>query len=340
VRLQASGFFDLQVNGFAGVDFNDPAATAEDIARALDALQLTGVTRCLPTLITSPFEDFARCARAVLASGHPAVSGLHMEGPYLSPEDGPRGAHPREHVRPASLDDFSRRQAAAAGRIRLVTLAPEVPGALPLIERLVELGVRVAIGHSAASTARIADAVSAGATLSTHLGNGCATTLPRHPNLLWAQLAEDRLWASLIVDGHHLPPETVRVMVRAKTRERCLLVTDATMCAGCPPGRYHLGALEVELSRESRVAAPGAATLAGSALTLPQAVANLCRFTGLPLEEALPLAADQPAAYLGEAPRGRLELEWDEEAGSLRVERVRGVGGHGLVDAPPGFPST
>jgi len=191
-----------------------------------------------------------------------------------------------------------------------------------LIERLVELGVRVAIGHSAASTARIADAVSAGATLSTHLGNGCATTLSRHPNLLWAQLAEDRLWASLIVDGHHLPPETVRVMVRAKTPKRCLLVTDATMCAGCPPGRYHLGGLEVELSPEGRVQAPGATTLAGSALTLPEAVANLCRFAGLPLADALPLAADQPAAYLGEAPRGRLELEWDEGAGSLVVERV------------------
>jgi N-acetylglucosamine-6-phosphate deacetylase len=323
MRLQALGFFDLQVNGFAGVDFNDPATTPEAIARALDALRLTGVTRCLPTLITSSFEDFASCARAVLATGHAAVAGLHMEGPYLSPEDGPRGAHPRDHARPASFDDFSKRQASADGRIRLVTLAPEVPGALPLIERLVALGVRVAIGHSTASTARIADAVSAGATLSTHLGNGCATTLPRHPNLLWAQLAEDRLWASLIVDGHHLPPETVKVMVRAKTPERCLLVTDAIMCAGGPPGRYHLGALEVELSPEGRVQAPGAATLAGSALTVPQAVANLCRFAGLPLEEALPLAADQPAAYLGEAPRGRLELEWDEDAGSLRVEHVR-----------------
>ncbi len=292
MRLQASGFFDLQVNGFAGVDFNDPATTPEAVARALDAQELTGVTRCLPTLITSSLEDFARCARTVLATGHAAVAGLHMEGPYL---------------------------------------APEVPGALPLIERLVALGVRVAIGHSAASTARIADAVSAGATLSTHLGNGCATTLARHPNLLWAQLAEDRLRASLIVDGHHLPPETVKVMVRAKTPGRCLLVTDATMCAGCPPGRYHLGALEVELSPEGRVQAPphprgpgspGAATLAGSALTLPQAVANMCRFAGLSLAEALPLAAEQPAAYLGEAPRGRLELEWDEERGSLRVERV------------------
>ena len=322
MRLQASGFFDLQVNGFAGVDFNDPATTPEAVARALDAQELTGVTRCLPTLITSSLEDFARCARTVLATGHAAVAGLHMEGPYLAPEDGPRGAHPRDHARPASFDDFAKRQEAADGRIRLVTLAPEVPGALPLIERLVALGLRVAIGHSAASTARIAEAVSAGATLSTHLGNGCATTLARHPNLLWAQLAEDRLRASLIVDGHHLPPETVKVMVRAKTPGRCLLVTDATMCAGCAPGRYHLGALEVELSPEGRVQSPGAATLAGSALTLPQAVANMCRFAGLSLAEALPLAAEQPAAYLGEAPRGRLELEWDEERGSLRVERV------------------
>ncbi len=322
MRVVAPGFFDLQVNGFFGVDFNDPATTPEAAGRALDALRLTGVTRCLPTLITSSFEDFARCARTVLACGHEAVAGLHMEGPYLASEDGPRGAHPREHARHASLDDFARRQEAAQGRIRLVTLAPEVPGALTLIEKLVELGVRVAIGHSAASTARITDAASAGATLSTHLGNGCAPTLPRHPNRLWAQLAEDRLLASLIVDGHHLPPETVRVMVRAKTPKRCLLVTDATMCAGCPPGRYHLGALEVELSPEGRVRAPGATTLAGSALTLPQAVANLCRFARLSLKETLPLAADQAAAYLGEAPRGRLELDWDEAAGSLRVERV------------------
>jgi len=310
------------VNGFAGVDFNDPAVTPEAVGGALDALRSTGVTRCLPTLITSSLEDFARCARAVLAADHPAVAGIHMEGPYLSPEDGPRGAHPREHVRAANLDDFERRQEAAAGRIRLVTLAPEAPGALALVERLVALGLRVAIGHSAAPPELVADAASAGATLSTHLGNGCATTLPRHPNLLWAQLAEDRLLASFIVDGHHLPPATVKAMVRAKTPERCVLVTDAVMCAGCPPGRYRLGALEVELSPDGRVQAPGAATLAGSSLTLPEAVARLCACTGLPIEQALPLAAERPAAYLGEAPRGRLELDW--YGGRLRVGRVTG----------------
>jgi N-acetylglucosamine-6-phosphate deacetylase len=322
IAVRAPGFFDLQVNGFAGVDFNDPATPPEAVARALDALGATGVTRCLPTLITSSFEDFARCARAVRASGHPAVAGLHMEGPYISPADGPRGAHPRAHVGPASVLDFARRQDAAEGRIRLVTLAPEVPGALALIEHLVARGVRAAIGHSDASPALVADAVSAGATLSTHLGNGCATVLPRHPNLLWAQLADDRLRASLIVDGHHLPPATVKTMVRAKTPARCLLVTDATMCAGQPPGRYRLGTLEVELSPEGRVAAPGATTLAGSALVIPRAVANLCRFAGVPLDEALALASRRPADYLGESPRGSLELEWNEAGGELRVVAV------------------
>ena len=190
MRLESPGFFDLQLNGFAGVDFNDPAVAPEAVSQALDALRKTGVTRCLPTVITSSTDDLASCAQAILASGHPAVAGLHKEGPYISPEDGPRGAHPRAWVRDASVDDFDRRQDAAEGRIRLVTLAPEVPGAIPLVEHLVDRGLRVAIGHSGATPETIADAGSAGATMSTHLGNGCAGTMPRHPNLwrnfVWA----------------------------------------------------------------------------------------------------------------------------------------------------------
>jgi N-acetylglucosamine-6-phosphate deacetylase len=172
--IQTPGFFDLQVNGFAGVDFNDPRTAPEQIAVALDAMRATGVTRCLPTIITGAFDTFARCARAIDACGSPAVAGIHMEGPYISPLDGFRGAHPLAHVAPATVDDFERRQEAANGRIVLVTLAPEVPGAIALVEHLAGAGVRVAIGHTAASTAAIADAVSAGARLATHLGNGCA----------------------------------------------------------------------------------------------------------------------------------------------------------------------
>ena len=324
-RVRLPGLFDLQVNGFAGVDFGDPAVNDEALLAAVAAVGRTGVTRFLPTLITSPFETFAACARRIGRLKTAAVAGLHMEGPYISPEDGYRGAHARAFVRDAAIDDFRRRQEAAEGRIRLVTLAPEVPGALALVEHAAASGVRVAIGHTAATGAQVRDAVSAGAALSTHLGNGCPGVLPRHPNVIWEQLGEDRLLASFIVDGHHLPPATVRAVVRAKTPGRTILVTDAMAAAGMPPGRYTLGGQPVELDASGRVAAPGATNLAGSALTLDRAVANTARFTGLPLETVAEMASLRPAAFLGLAPVGSVEAEWDETAGTLRVTAVDGV---------------
>lgn len=320
--LELPGLVDLQVNGFAGVDFGDPATTAEDLGRAVAALEKTGVTRFLPTLVTSSLASFSACARTLVGAAHPAIAGIHMEGPYISPEDGPRGAHSREHTRDAGLDDFRRRQDAADGRIRLVTLAPEVPGAIALVERLVAEGVRVAIGHTAAGREPIRAAVSAGATLSTHLGNGCAGTLPRHPNLLWEQLGEDRLLASFIVDGHHLPPATLRSMIRAKTPARTILVTDAMAAASMPPGSYTLGGERVVLEASGRVAAPGATNLAGSALTMPAAISNTVRFTGLALEDVVPMASSRPAEYVGIRPAGTLTVEWDAPAAELRVVRV------------------
>jgi len=320
--VELPGLFDLQVNGFAGVDFGDPALTEEALLRAIEAIGKTGVTRFLPTLITSSPEAFSACARVVARASHPAIAGIHMEGPYISPEDGYRGAHARASVRGADVDDFRRRQDAAEGRIRLVTLAPEVPGALPLVEHLVRSGVRVAIGHTGATGAQVADAVGAGVTLSTHLGNGCPSLLPRHPNVIWEQLGEDRLLASFIVDGHHLPPATVRSMIRAKTPSRSILVTDAIAAAGMPPGRYTLAGQEVELSPAGRVAAPGASNLAGSALRLDVAIGNTVRFTGLPLEDVVPMASTRPAAYLGVPTAGTVVAEWDPAAFTLRVVRV------------------
>jgi N-acetylglucosamine-6-phosphate deacetylase len=320
--VELPGLVDLQVNGFAGVDFGDPATTPEDVERAVAAIQKTGVTRFLPTLITSPLDTFAACARTLLKTGHAAIAGIHMEGPYISPEDGFRGAHARAHVRDADLDDFERRQDAADGKIRLVTLAPESPGAIALVERVAASGVRVAIGHTAASQAEIQAAVAAGATLSTHLGNGCAGMLPRHPNVIWEQLGEDRLLASFIVDGHHLPPATVRSMVRAKTPARTILVTDAMAAAGMPPGVYTIGGQKVELDASGRVAAPGASNLAGSALTLSAAIGHAVRFTGLPLDDVVEMASKRPAGYLGISPAGKVTAEWDEAASELRVVRV------------------
>jgi N-acetylglucosamine-6-phosphate deacetylase len=321
MHVEFPGLFDLQVNGFAGVDFSNPAVTPSDVSGALDKIYLTGVTRCFPTVVTSSFERFAACAKTLTQTRHRAIAGLHMEGPYISPEDGPRGAHPRQYVIAPSIDDFSHRQEAAAGQIKLVTLAPEMPGALALIERLVASGIRAAIGHTAATPEQIRDAVKAGATLSTHLGNGCAGQLPRHPNFIWEQLAADELFATLVVDGHHLPPSTVKAMVRAKTARRTLLVTDAVAAAGCAPGNYEFNGMRVILSEDVRVFQPGTPWLAGSAITLDRAIANTVKFTGLSLEEVLPMASTQPAQYIGLQTAGRVTADWD--AAECRLSNLK-----------------
>jgi N-acetylglucosamine-6-phosphate deacetylase len=292
------------------------------VHQALAALRRHGVTQVLPTIISGPVDRYERCARTLLQAGALAILGLHMEGPYISPEDGARGAHRREDTAPASIDDFKRRQDIAGGRVRIVTVAPEVAGALALIEHLRDTGVRVAIGHTAASPEQIREAVRAGATLSTHLGNGCAQMLPRHPNFLWEQLAADELLASIIVDGHHLPAATVKSMVRAKTPRRVVLVTDAIAAAGQPPGDYQLGALTVRLDQNGRVAVPGQPNLAGSALSMDRAIANTTRFAGVILDDALAMASTTPAEYLGLKPSGSLDLEWDPMTYTLRVLKV------------------
>jgi len=321
-RFSHAGFLDLQVNGFAGVDYNEPETTADRILESVGALRRSGVTRFLATLISQPLDRFSQCAKTVVAAHSNAILGIHMEGPYISPEDGARGAHRREDTSPASIDDFRKRQDAANGTIRLVTVAPEVPGVLELIGYLRTNGVHVAIGHTAATPKQIQDGIAAGATLSTHLGNGCAQMLPRHPNVIWEQLAADALTASMIIDGHHLPPSTVKAMVRAKTPSRVVLVTDATAAAGQPPGDYKLGALMVHVDETGRVAVPGQPYLAGSALSMDRAVGNMVRFAGVSLEEALDMASKRPAAYLNIEPAGTLDLEWDADASVLHVKSV------------------
>jgi N-acetylglucosamine-6-phosphate deacetylase len=342
MTIEFPGLFDLQVNGFAGVDFNAPTLTCDEISAALQSMRGTGVTRCLPTLITSSFDDFCARVRVLARMPSAAIAGIHMEGPYLSAEDGPRGAHPRAHVRAASLDDFKRRQDAADGRIVLVTLAPEVGGAVPLIEYLVSAGVRVALGHTAATPEQIAAAIGAGATLATHLGNGCEQMLPRHPNAIWELLAADRVFASLIVDGHHLPPATVKAMIRAKGADRTILVTDAVAAAGCVPrkrrhsevvangktvsvpvsGAGSLAGVQAEVSAAGRVSLTGTPYLAGSTLTLDRAIGNTVRYTALAVQDVIPMASAIPAAYLAIPTAGTVTADWDPDAGELRVLRV------------------
>jgi len=296
----APGFIDLQVNGFAGVDFCDPANTPEQVGRALQALFATGVTRLLPTVITGGGAEMAGAlralerARAALPFGE-AIEGYHVEGPHISPKDGPRGAHPAAQVRPPDMDEFERLQEAAGGRIKLVTLSPEWPEAPRYIEHVTAQGVVASLGHLEATREQIQAAVEAGATLSTHLGNGAHATLPRHPNYLWQQLAEDRLAASFIVDGIHLDASFLTVALRAKGLERAVLVTDAVMPAGCAPGDYRLGEVEVTLHEAGNVTLKGGWRLAGSALRMDRGIENLMKLAGLSLAEAVTLATRNPA---------------------------------------------
>jgi N-acetylglucosamine-6-phosphate deacetylase len=296
----APGWIDLQVNGFAGVDYNSAAATHEQIAQSIRAQFACGVTRHFPTVITGSPENMTAALRNLASAKESIAEGaameaFHLEGPYISPADGPRGAHPARWVRPPDLDEFRGFQEAARGNIRLVTLSPEWPEAPRFIEKIVEKGVVASIGHTRASASQIADAVSAGATLSTHLGNGTDAVLPKTSNYIWEQLAEDRLAASFIVDGFHLPPPFLNVALRAKGLERSLLVTDAVMPAGCPPGVYKLGEVDVELKEDGSVRLAGGSRLAGSALRMDQAIGMVMRTAGLNLSEAVTLATRNPA---------------------------------------------
>lgn len=335
--LLTPGWVDLQVNGFAGVDYNDPEITPEQLGRSLSALHACGVTRILATIITGPHERMAGAlrnlaqARKSLSTGE-TIEGFHVEGPWISPEDGPRGAHPRQWVRPPDLAEFEQLQDAAQGLIRLVTVAPEWPGAPEFIEALSGRGVVVSIGHTAATSAQIAAAVEAGATLCTHLGNAAHATLPRRSNYLWDQLAEDRLAAGFIVDGIHLEPAFLKVALRAKGVERSVLVTDAVAPAGCPLGRYRLGELEVELTADQRVKLAGQETLAGSALTMDRGIENLMQIAGLSLREAVTMANRNPARVAriagrqrGLAPGDRadvVQLRFDPRQKKIRIEKT------------------
>lgn len=296
----APGFIDLQVNGFAGVDYNSPEAEPEAIGASIRALFSTGVARFFPTVITAAPENITAAlrnlarARETLPEG-PAMEAFHVEGPHISPDDGPRGAHPARWVRPPDLDEFRRWQDAARGNVRLVTLSPEWPEAPRYIEHLTSEGVVVSIGHTRATREQIQDAVRAGATLSTHLGNGAHATLPRHPNYLWDQLSEDRLSASFIVDGIHLPESFLRVALRAKGIERGILITDAVAPVMCAPGPYMLGEVEVELKADGRVVLRGGSRLAGSSLRMDRAVENVMRLAGVSVLEAVTMATINPA---------------------------------------------
>jgi N-acetylglucosamine-6-phosphate deacetylase len=241
-------------------------------------------------------------ARAALPHGH-AIEAIHVEGPHISPADGPRGAHPKEWVRPPDFSEFQRWQDATQDLVRLVTLSPEWPGAPRYVEQITEQGVVAAIGHTRATPAQLRDAVAAGATLSTHLGNG-AGSRTRNEDFIEYQLTEPRLAASFIVDYHHLPDDFLRRALDLKGVDRSILITDAVAPAMCKPGAYMLGSVPVELREDDRVTLRNADRLAGSSLRMDRAIANVMSRAGVGLAQAVTMASTNPAR-VGRVP-GRL----------------------------------
>lgn len=336
--MRSRGLIDLQVNGFAGVDFNSAALTPAAMDHALAAILRTGVTACLPTLITASAGDLAArfgALDAAVASarlGPVMVPGYHLEGPFLNPAPGYAGCHPPEAMVPGDPAMLARLQAGLRRPILLLTVAPEQPGAMDVICRARRHGIAVAIGHSAARAPDVAQAAALGATLSTHLGNALPQLLPKFDNPLLAQLAEDRLYASFIADGLHVPPFALKAMLGAKGLARAILVTDATAAAAAPPGRYELAGMTIERAPDGSVRAPGASMLAGSSLELDQAVRNVVSWGIAPASDALRLATETPAAVLAPALAAHglslptAEIEWSDDLRPLHVH-LDGVGG-------------
>ncbi len=301
----APSLLDVQINGCLGHGFTSARLTEDDIRLVVAECLRHGIGQFCPTLITQSFEvlqhGFATLRRAVEHDAELArrLPCYHLEGPYLSAEEGPRGAHPLAHIRPPNWDEFQRLQEAAGGRIGMVTLAPEYEQALTFIEQLRRCNVVPAIGHTAASPSRIRDAVQAGARISTHLGNGAHALLPRHDNYIWEQLAHDDLWASLITDGHHLPASVMRCMLRVKTAKRVVLTCDAGSLAGLPAGRYRDWEQEFEVLADGKVIVPGTPFLAGSGVFLDRCVVQAVQLAGATWNEALQMATVRPRELLG-----------------------------------------
>lgn len=297
------GLFDLQVNGIGGIHFTDPSLTTDQAARADALIREGGTSRSCPTVITCGLDAAAAVlgtlSRAMADGQMPGARAIHLEGPWLSELDGPRGIHRREHVRDVSAAEWEALQAAAGGKIGIVTLAPERPGALELIRRAAAAGVIVSLGHTEASPEEVSAAVRAGAAMSTHLFNGCAGMLDRHSNVVYSQLAEDALYGCFIADGHHVPFPALLIGMRAKGPDRSILVSDLAHLSGLPDGEYEMEGNRVEL-RDGGLRVKGSRLLSGAARTLAEDVQWLARQPEPGIEAALLMATRNPAAVMGD----------------------------------------
>jgi len=330
----APGLIDNQINGYNGVDFSDPGLTPGKMRIAVEAIRKDGVTSFFPTIITGSHENLLKAFRNLAEAMKDeevriSVPGFHLEGPYISPEEGFYGCHPAEFIRKPSWREFCELQDAAEGNIRQVTIAPEVDGIKEFIRLCALNKIFVAIGHTNASAEQIKQAVDHGARVSTHLGNGCANLIDRHRNPLWPQLANDKLTISMIADGHHLLPEEVQVFCKVKGPHKIVLTSDVTHLIGMTPGKYMFLGSEVVLTGDGLIKNPMLNCLAGASLPLKTGVGNVMKFTGCTLGEAVNMATANVAGIYNLSDRGSLApgkradlILFDKEDNNIKIKQV------------------
>lgn len=302
----APGLFDIQVNGAVGVEFSSSKLTEEGVIAVLDKMLHDGVFRICPTLTTNAPETMIAASRIIANALKkqpeyaPIVWGIHLEGPFISTAEGAIGAHPKKYCLPYSKELFEHIQQAACGIVKIVTLSPEYPNAGEFVEYLHSQGILVAIGHTNADNRQLNLAIDAGSTLSTHLSNATRHLLPKWENYFFAQLADDRLVASIILDGFHISPQLARAIVRCKGLEHLLLISDQSPLAGFPPGKYSMELCDFEIQSNGKVTLAGDPNLlACASFPVGNGVANLMTIENLPLSKVYPLASTQPAKLLG-----------------------------------------
>ena len=308
----APGLIDNQINGYKGIDLSAEDLTPDKMKTAVEYIRRDGVTTFQPTVITNSHERllmiFRNLAEAMKEKDiSNSVPGFHLEGPYISPEEGFYGCHPAAFIRKPSWSEFSDYQEAAEGNIRQVTVAPEVEGAIEFIKLCTANNVIVSIGHTNASAEQVRVAVDNGASLSTHLGNGCANLIDRHKNPLWPQLANDLLVPSIIADGHHLLPEEVQVFYKVKGPDNIILTSDVTHLIGMAPGKYIFLGSEIVYTSDGLIKNPKLNVLAGASYPILRGVENMINFTACSLGEAINLATKNVSRVCNLPDRGSLE---------------------------------
>jgi N-acetylglucosamine-6-phosphate deacetylase len=301
------GFVDVQVNGFMGIDFSEPGLTIEKVRQVTTDLLSRGTVAYCATVVTSSLETYSQTLPVLAAAmkepdiaGH--ILGIHLEGPFLSPKPGARGAHRADCVIPPSVEFFDRLYDLAEGKVSILTLAPEVPGAEDVIRHAAEKGVLVEIGHQYSDEESMKRAVDAGAKSSTHLGNGIPNQIDRHKNPIWWQLACDGLWGTFITDGHHLPPAFIKVAYRAKTLDRFVVISDASALAGLPVGEYDCFGKKVLVEPSGRIYCPESQGLGGSHATMIECMNHLSSLNLLSEDELWTVGLNNPLKLLGLSP--------------------------------------